>query len=162
MRNPLPWASNTDPLPGAARARPAIHTSNRLYGVQRSATVQPPQRRRRSPRPERPMGKRLSDNTLRALGYPNAGWLVFGSSCPASTGSRPDERAATIEVLSAPVVVSLSWDAKFFDRKSNVARPDSRAIEAILSLRFNKPEMCDSFATQKSMALLQRTGDLSR
>jgi hypothetical protein len=38
------------------------------------------------------------------------------------------------EVLSAAFVLSLSWDAKFFDRKSNVARPDSRAIEAFLSL----------------------------
>jgi len=80
------------------------------------------------------MGKRLSDNTLRALGYPNAGWLFFGSNCPASTGSGPGERTAKFEVLSAAFVVSLSWDAKFFVRKSNVARPDSRAIEAFLSL----------------------------
>ena len=92
----LPRASNTNPLLGAARARPAIHTSNRPYGVQRRATVQTRQWRRRSARLERHMGKRVPDNALRAFGYLNAGWLFFGSSCPASTRSGPDERTATI------------------------------------------------------------------
>jgi hypothetical protein len=77
-------------------------------------------------------------------------------SGPGRTSARPQ-----FQVLCAAFVLSPSRDAKFFDRKFEVARQDSHPIEAFLSLKFNKAETCDSFATQTSMTLLQRTGDFS-